>query len=102
MRRRAPFDIPASIKIRGKRWEIQRDCTIEDTMGITLRPSRRIKLAGGQSQRTEAATFIHELLHACAPREGVPHDYEEAFIREVERPLLLALEQLEWRPKRRK
>lgn len=95
--KRAPFAIPGSIKIRGKRWQIYRDCDMTGEDGFTFRPKRKIKLRRGQSQWEEASTFIHELLHACSNCQAAPAHYEEAFIREVEKALLGALAQLKWR-----
>lgn len=109
-RRPAPFLIPPVLTIRGKRWlvlherhlsksdydlAVRRD--LKKVRGQTDSNRREIQLARGQSPRGEAYTFLHELLHACS-RDKIPSKHEEAFITDIERALLEALEQLEWRP----
>jgi hypothetical protein len=113
---RSPFLIPREITIRGKRWLVALDRDLGNdkhdvrsrmelrgrSLGVTYREHndairREIHLSAQQSERALAQTFLHELMHACVPvSNAIPMAYEERFISSIERPLLLALEKLEW------
>jgi hypothetical protein len=116
---RAPFEIPRELLIRGKRWLVVREHELQPhngtldararnqlsflegvtyPSGFKRGPKREIHLAEHDDPRKEAATFLHELLHACS-NQVIPMSREEAFIEDVDEPLLRALEQLEWRVK---
>jgi hypothetical protein len=115
---RAPFEVPRELLIRGKRWLVVREHELsgDDAQDARARnqlrflhgvtypslfrrgPQREIHIAHHDDPRQEASTFLHELLHACSSQR-VPMSREEAFVADVEQPLLRALEQLDWRAK---
>lgn len=111
---RAPFAVPAEIRIRGKRWLVLNDLDLEPrgadaksardlqekSDGRCHRDKREIHLSVQQPPRALASTFLHELLHACVPADGsIPDVMEERLILDIEGALLDALEQLVWAPR---
>ena len=118
--KRAPFVIPREIMIRGKRWLVAYDTDLGDDKHdvrsrLELRKGGHLRAAcyppahphiereihmstySNRDPREACSTFLHELLHACSTTGVIPHKQEEAFVADVETPLLRALEQLEWK-----
>lgn len=114
--KRATFHVPREITIRGKRWLVVRSheligedgkhdvrsrMELERTADGATYPDghphikREIHLASSLRGWEESVTLLHELLHACSS-QPIPMNHEEKFIRDIETPLLRALEQLEW------
>lgn len=103
-------DIPTHVRIRGRRWRVWRESVtlgrgpegerrardLRGFHGYSDEARREIVVARHKSPAAERQTFLHELLHACSGSETSMR-WEERFIRDVERPLMRALEQLRWR-----
>lgn len=108
-RKPAPFQIPRSVIIRGKRWRILRDDdpkrprsrvgykrTPRGFDGIAYLDAREIHLREYLSPQDACLTLLHEVLHACS-RQKVSKRVEERFITDVEQPMLDVLRRLRWR-----
>lgn len=102
--KRSPFAIPRTLRIRGKRWTIKRECELDgkeardmkNSVGMTRRDLREIHLSERETGYPLSSTLLHEILHACS-RQTVDWRTEEKFIKDVEGALLDVLRQLRWR-----
>lgn len=110
-RRPAPFTIPSTIRVGRATWLILREHELDPVhdavekrqlershLGFAFPLRKEIHLARHKTERAACETFIHELLHACSSGK-ISERAEERFIRDIERRLMGALEQLEWVPR---
>jgi hypothetical protein len=86
--------IPKKLKIRRATWNVTFDNSIEKTdkaVGLCIDSTKKIVISPDSDRNETEETFIHELLHACWPKDVCGDRLEEKLIRSLSPILYKAL-----------